>query len=57
MGPVCSLQAVQDLEDGNEWLSRNVGNYESTLGNISEEQRAYLHSAGRFKSREANLTF
>jgi hypothetical protein len=39
------------LEDGTDRLSRNVGNYESTLRNIPEERRSPLHRGGNLKSR------
>ena len=39
------------LEDGNDRLSRNVGNYQSTLRKILEERRSHFHCVGILKSR------
>jgi hypothetical protein len=39
------------LEDETESLSWNVGNYQSTLCNISEERRSHLHCEGSKKWR------
>jgi hypothetical protein len=51
-------QAVQEffldyltLVDGTDRLSRNVGNYQSTLHNSPEERISNLHSGGSQKSR------
>ena len=35
------------FEDGTDRLSRNVGNYSSTLRNLLEERRCHLHNGGR----------
>jgi hypothetical protein len=40
------------LEDGTDKLSRNIGDYQSTLHNIPEEQRFNLHGGGSLKSRK-----
>jgi len=37
------------LEGGDERPSRNVDNYQSTLCNIPEEGRSYLHRCGSLK--------
>jgi len=47
IGPVFKGKAV--LEDGTDRLSRNVGNYQSTLRNIQEERRYNLCSGGSLK--------
>jgi hypothetical protein len=39
-------------EDGTERLSRNVGNYQSTLGDIPETRISHLHRGGRQESRK-----
>jgi len=39
------------LECVTDRLSRNVGNYESTLRNIAEERISHLHRGGNLKSR------
>jgi hypothetical protein len=39
------------FEDGADRFSRNVGDYQSTLHNIPEEQRSLLHVGGRPKLR------
>jgi hypothetical protein len=48
------IQATQlkgTLEDGTDWLSRNVGtSYQPTLRNVPEELRSRLHRGRRLKS-------
>lgn len=39
------------LEGMTDTLSRNVGNYQATLCDISEERRPRLHRDGSLKSR------
>ena len=41
---------------GTDKLSRNVGNYRSTLRNITEEQISHFHGGGSLKSR-TNVLF
>jgi hypothetical protein len=56
MGPIFKGQTVQEvwlLDYGTDRLCRNVGNYQSTLRNIPEERRSYLHRSGSLKSRTA----
>jgi hypothetical protein len=38
-------------EDGTDRLSRNVGNYQSTLCNMQEERPSHIRRKGRSKSR------
>jgi hypothetical protein len=45
------------LKDGIDSLSRNVGNYQSTLRNIPEERRSHLHSGGSLKARTNYFRF
>ena len=45
------------LEDGNDRLYRNVGNYQCTLRNISEELRSYVHCGRSLNSSTFLLTF
>ena len=40
---ICKGHSVQDRSD---WLSRNVGSYQSTLRKMPEEQRSHLHCDG-----------
>jgi hypothetical protein len=40
------------FEDGADRLSRNVGNYQSTLRNIPEERRFRVRRGGSLKSRK-----
>jgi len=40
------------LEDGTDRLSRNVGNYPSTLRNIQEDRRSPLHHGGNLRSHK-----
>ena len=42
------------IEDGTDRVSRNVGNYQSTLRNIQEEQRSHFHCGGSLKSCSRN---
>ena len=55
VGTIFKGQAVQadclTVEDGTYRLSRNVGNYQSTLRNIPEGRRSHLHSGGILISR------
>ena len=47
-GPTLRGQSREDcliLKDGTDRLSRNVGNYQSTLRHIPEERRSHLHRA------------
>ena len=39
------------LEDGADRLSRNVGNYQSALGNIPDERRSHISGGGSLKAR------
>jgi hypothetical protein len=45
------------LEDGINRLSRNVGNYQSTLRNIPDERWSHLHRAWSLKSRCRSVTW
>jgi hypothetical protein len=52
IGPVFKDQAILaclTLEDRSDKFSRNVGNHQSTLRNVSEERRSHLHPAGSLK--------
>jgi len=46
-----SLPLGFTLEEGNDTLFRNVGNYQSTLRNIPEERRSHSHRGGSLQSR------
>jgi len=43
------------LEDGTDRPARNVGNYEPTLRNISEERRPQLYRGGSLQSQNTNV--
>ena len=45
------------LENGTDRLSRNVGNYQSTLRKIAEELTSHLCRGGSLKSRTASRYF
>ena len=52
---MCKQKASQEkyltIEDGTDGLSRNVGNYQSTLCIISEERRSLVDSCSVFARR------
>ena len=45
------------LGDAIDLLSRNVGNYQCTLRNISEDLRSHLHRSGSLQPSKAEVLF
>jgi hypothetical protein len=52
-----TVQDYLTLEYENDTFSRNVGNYQSTLSNIPEEQIFHLLCGGNLRSRNYVLAF